>query len=212
MRSWRQVWSDMTQVILVRHGEVAGNSGEKLAFVGWGDLPLTEYGVLQSRAVGEYLNSEHIAAVYSSDLERARITAEQIAGEHGLEVRIDPHLREVNYGAWESLGEEELLRDWAEEYAARQRDPWSIAPPDGECYAQMWERFLPKWNQIIKEHDGETIVLVGHNGLLRMLMCFLLGAPFQNFKRVHIGNGSVSRVELDGDKVLIRCINDTHFL
>jgi broad specificity phosphatase PhoE len=202
----------MTNIFLVRHGEVAGNAGDKLAFVGWGDLPLTENGERQSRAVADYLSGEKIAAVYSSDLQRALITARRIAQKQGLDVRVDRDLREVNYGAWEGLGESELLENWRDQYEARQNDPWNVAPTGGESYAQMWQRFFPKWQQLVKAHEGESAVLVGHNGLIRMLVCHLLGAPFGNFKRVHVSNCGVSRFEIEGDKVLVRVLNDTHFL
>ena len=202
----------MTNIILVRHGEVAGNAGDKMAFVGWGDLPLTEKGERQSRRLAEYLGSEKIAAVYSSDLQRARITAQRIAEKQNVEVRVDRDLREVNYGAWESLGESELLENWRDDYHARQADPWNVAPSGGESYAQMWARFFPKWQKVVEAHEGETAVLVGHNGLIRMLVCHLLSAPFENFKRVHVSNCGVSRVEIEGEKVLLRVLNDTHFL
>jgi broad specificity phosphatase PhoE len=202
----------MAQVILVRHGEVAGNTGEKTALVGWGDLPLTARGETQSRAVAEYLSGEKIAAVYSSDLQRARLTAERIAEKHGLEVRVHRDLREVNYGAWESLSEAEITAGWPELWPARQNDPWNVAAPEGENYEQMWTRFFPQWQRIIESHAGETAVFVGHNGLIRMLICHLLGAPFENFRRVHINNCSVSRVEIGAEKVLVRCLNDTSFL
>lgn len=202
----------MAQIILVRHGEVAGNTGDKMAFVGWGDLELTENGVRQSHAVAEFISAENVSAVYSSDLQRARITAERIAEKQGLNVTVDPDLREVNYGAWENLGEEELLANWREQWQARQNDPWNVAPPDGECYAQMWSRFFPKWEQIVERHKNQTAVLVGHNGLIRILICHLLGAPFENFKRVHVSNCGVSRVDIEADKVLVRCINDTSHL
>jgi broad specificity phosphatase PhoE len=150
--------------------------------------------------------------VYSSDLQRAKITAERIAQKHALDVFVDRDLREVNYGAWENLSEAELLRDWRELWLARQSDPWNVAPPEGENYAQMWARFLPKWQRMISSHVGETLVFVGHNGLIRMLLCHLLGAPFGNFKRIHISNCGVSRVEIDGDRVLMRSINETSHL
>ena len=194
----------MTTILLVRHGEVAGNTGDKMAFVGWGDLELTENGQAQSRAVAEYLSTQSIAAVYSSDLQRAHITATRIAEKHNLDVCVDRDLREVNYGAWEGLGESELLESWKEQWLARQSDPWNVSTPEGESYAQMWQRFFPKWEKLIQAHDGQTAVLVGHNGLIRMLVCHLLGAPFENFKRVHVSNCSVSKIEVEAERVLIR--------
>lgn len=202
----------MTTVLLVRHGEVAGNTGDKKAFVGWGDLVLTERGEEQSHQVAQYLAGEPIAAVYSSDLQRARITADRIAAKHGLETRVDFDFREVNYGAWENLSEEELLADWSELWTARQNDPWNVAAHEGESYSQMWGRFYPKWQQLVEAHDGQTVVLVGHNGLIRMLICHLLGAPFQNFKRIHLSNCATTRVVFKGSEVLLESMNDTHYL
>jgi broad specificity phosphatase PhoE len=104
----------MSQIFLVRHGEVEGNYGPKRTFAGWGDKPLTEKGTCQAQAVAERLAKEQLAAVYSSDLMRAFHTAEAIAARHGLIAQANPALREVNYGQWEGLGDAELLRNWAD--------------------------------------------------------------------------------------------------
>jgi broad specificity phosphatase PhoE len=207
----------MTNIIIVRHGEVAGNAGDKKAFVGWGDLELNERGLRQTEVVGQYLQNETIDAVYSSDLQRARITAESIAAPHNLAVQVDPDLREVNYGDWEGLSEAELLEQYGEQWKARQNDPWNVAAIGGENHAQMWARFLPKWNALVEKHDGQTAVLVGHNGLIRILLCHLLGAPFSSFKRIHVNNCSVTRVEIeagsgDAPQILIKGINQTSHL
>ena len=202
----------MTTILLVRHGEVTGNVGDKPTFVGWNDLPLNERGLEQAQIVANYLASEKVAAIYSSDLQRAKNTAEAIATKHDLEVCSDADMREVNYGAWEALGEADLLREYSSQWQARQNDPWNIAAVDGESYSQMWSRFLPKWNALVKNHDGETVVLVAHNGLIRMLLCHLLGAPFENFKRVHVSNGGVTRIESSVAGVLLRSVNETDHL
>lgn len=202
----------MTQILLVRHGEVAGNAGDKPTFVGWNDLPLNANGQRQAQAVADYLQAEKIAAIYTSDLQRAQNTAERIAEKHELPVRIDADLREVNYGAWEGLGEADLLREYSAQWTARQNDPWNMAAVEGESYCQMWNRFLPRWNQIVENHAGETAVLVAHNGLIRMLLCHLLGAPFENFKRIHVSNGGVSRLEIDAPRILLQSINETNHL
>lgn len=202
----------MTRIFLVRHGEVAGNAGDKPAFVGWSDLPLNSRGERQAELVARYLELEKVDAVYASDLQRAKNTAEAIAQKHNLPVRVDADLREVNYGAWEGLSESDLLAEYSAQWSARQNDPWNVAAVEGESYEQMWNRFLPKWHQLVENHAGETAVLVAHNGLIRMLLCFLLGAPFENFKRIHVSNGGVSRVEIGASGVLLRSVNETNHL
>lgn len=202
----------MTTILLVRHGEVAGNVGDKPTFVGWNDLPLNERGLQQAQSVAEYLAPENVAAIYSSDLQRAKKTGEAIAAKHNLEVRIDADLREVNYGAWEGLGEVDLLREYSSQWQARQNDPWNVAAVDGESYAQMWARFFPKWNALVENHAGETAIVVAHNGLIRMLLCHLLGAPFENFKRIHVTNGGVTRIQSSAGGVLLRSVNETNHI
>ena len=212
----------MTKIFLVRHGEVAGNRGDAKrgdapVFVGWSDLPLNACGEQQALQIGAFLEAEKIHGVYSSDLQRAEKTAARIAEKHGLNVETNEALREVNYGKWEGLSEADLHREYSQAWPARQSDPWNIAAVEGENYAQMWARFFPVWKELLQKHHGETFVLVGHNGLLRMLLCYLTGAPFGNFKRFHVANGGVSRVEIMHDddnleRIVLKSVNETAHL
>lgn len=207
----------MTKIFLVRHGEVAGNRGEAPVFVGWSDLPLNARGETQAMQAGAFLESETIRGVYASDLQRAEKTAARIAEKHGLKVETNAALREVNYGKWEGLSEANLHREYSQQWPARQHDPWNVAAAGGENYAQMWARFFPVWEEMLKKHDGENFVLVGHNGLLRMLLCHLTGTPFENFKRFHVANGGVSRVEITRDgagseRIVLKAVNETAHL
>jgi broad specificity phosphatase PhoE len=204
----------MACFFLVRHGEVEGNQAGRSAFIGWHDLALTKRGVIQSQAIAQRLQCEKLAAVYSSDLQRAVVTAERIATLHGLKVSVSPDLREVNYGAWESLGEAEIVRDWKTEWQARLEDPIHTDVPQGESYMQLWYRFLPAWLNIVQTHSGadENVVLVGHNGTLRLLLCYLLGMPFENYRRIQLDNCGLTRVRMDNDSIRVLSVNQTDFL
>ena len=195
----------MSQFFLVRHGEVEGNYGPSRTFAGWGDKPLTEKGRAQAQAVANRLATENLAAVYSSDLMRARDTAEAIAARHNLTVQTDAALREVNYGKWEGLGDAELLRDWAELWQKRVADPLNVAPPDGESYADLWRRLQPAWEAILERHQGQSVAVVGHNGSLRILLCHLLGAPLGNARHIRLMNTSISRVEFENSAMGSQC-------
>lgn len=207
----------MTKIFLVRHGEVAGNRGDAPVFVGWSDLPLNARGEAQAQQVAGLLAVEEIHGVYASDLQRAAKTAERIAEKHGLQVETSTALREVNYGKWEGRSEAELQREYSRQWPARQNDPWNVAALGGENYAQMWARFFPFWEELRRNHEDENFVLVGHNGLLRMLLCHLTGAPFENFKRFHVSNGGVSRVAVTSDgegreRIVLKTMNETAHL
>ena len=216
----------MSHIFLVRHGEVTGNSvqaGGRLTFAGWQDKPLTARGKLQAQAVARRLSSEKLTVIYSSDLQRARNTAQQIAGFHGLKVRVDNRLREVNYGAWEGLGLDEILADYRDVWDARNADPENVAPPNGENYEDLWKRLRPCWNEILNSHkEDERIAVVAHNGTIRILLCHVLGMPFSHFKRLQISNCCVSHLETknagieyskaDAQSLVAHNINETNHL
>lgn len=209
----------MTHIFLVRHGEVAGNSGARRTFVGWGDPPLTTRGEAQAQAVAKRLRRETIQAVYVSDLQRARRTAEYIADEHDVSVHCDAALREISFGAWEGLSEAEITADWPEQWQQRQADPVQIKAPGGESLNDVWARLQPSWQQIVREHQDGTVAVVGHNTTLRLLLCHLLAAPFASYRRINMSNCGVSRVEigpLDASgtepSVVVSYINETSHL
>ena len=213
----------MTTIYLIRHGEVAGNSGEIRTFAGARDLELTARGLEQAQAIATRLKNVHLDAVYSSKLQRAWRTADGIAADHGLQTTRLGGWNEVDYGAWEGLSEAEINADYADLWQQRVADPWLIAPPNGESYQMLWARLEPEWKRLLEAHAGQSVAVVGHNGSLRVLLCQLLGAPPSNARRLQIGNCSLTQVniaaprnaeseKLEGPPLVIQYINDTSHL
>ena len=213
----------MTTIYLIRHGDVAGNSGAIRTFAGARDLELTPRGIEQARAIAARMKDVPLDAICASKLQRAWRTADGIAQTHGLETVRLGGWNEVNYGEWEGLSEAEILADYAELWKARVADPWNIAPPGGESYRMLWDRLLPEWNRLLEDHAGQNVAVVGHNGSLRVLLCQLLGAPPANARRLQIGNCSLTKVgvdspraaeseKLEGPPIVISYINDTSHL
>ncbi len=210
----------MTTIYLVRHGEVAGNSGAVRTFAGARDLELTPRGISQANAVAARLQNEEIDAVYASTLQRAWKTADGIAARHDLPVTRDSDFNEVNYGDWEGLSEAQILENHAELWQRRVADPWNVAPPQGESYQMLWTRLEVAWNAVLERHRGQTVAVVGHNGSIRVLLCQLLQTPPANARRLQIGNCSLTKVvigeapdgKLQGPPVVIEYINQTAHL
>lgn len=204
----------MTCIFLIRHGEVTGNSGERRTYEGWGDKPLTARGAAQARAVARRLGRERLQAVYASDLQRARCTAEAIAVEQGLAAATDAAFRELSYGAWEGLSQDEIMERWPGVWQDRLNDLLQVGPPDGESLSDLWARWQPAWRRIVRKHKDDTIALVSHNAALRVLLCHLLGAPPQHYRRIHLSNCGLTRIEIKGfdteaAQVLVGYINET---
>jgi len=191
----------VTTIYLLRHGALAADSARH--FVGQIDLPLAVEGVRQARALARALGACAIDAIYCSDLLRARQTAEIIARKTHAPVEVAHELREIALGDWEGLSRREIAERFPAEFAARGRDFENYRPPGGESFATCRQRALAAWEEII--HCGsERLVVVGHAGVNRLLLCDLLGMP--SAKLFHLGQdyGCVNIVEIDGDR---RCLS-----
>jgi len=148
----------------VRHGETDWNRERR--FQGHADQPLNELGREQARELADALAGENVDAIYSSDLARARETAEIVGERLGVPVVTDPALREIDVGDWEGLTWPEIeerhpqgVRDWHEHGHG-----WS----GGETYEQLGERVVRRLRELAAEHEGETICVIAHGGTVRV--------------------------------------------
>jgi broad specificity phosphatase PhoE len=148
---------EMTELLLVRHGETDWNAEGKLQ--GHTDRPLNDYGRRQAQALADRLAGERIDAVYASDLSRARETAEIVGAKLGLPVVVDPDLREKNWGNWEGLTSDERLHIEFE----------------GETSEAHRDRTLSAVQRIVERHPDERIVVVTHGGSLRRIQAAVSG-------------------------------------
>ena len=147
----------MATLLLVRHGETDWNAEGRLQ--GHTDRPLNEHGRRQARALAERLAGDDIAAVYASDLARARETAEILGAKLGLPVVLDAGLRERDWGNWEGLTGSE--RDRVDHV--------------GEPADEHAERVLAAVRGIAERHPGARIVVVTHGGSLRRVQAATYG-------------------------------------
>jgi broad specificity phosphatase PhoE len=169
-----------TTILLARHGESDWNRARR--WQGWADRPLTRRGRDQAGALALRLARIPLDAVYASDLERARETAAAVARSQGLEVRVDPGLREVDVGSWSGLTREEAAARFPEAYA-RWRDGgagWG----DGESYEAMSARVLATVHAIAAAHDGDRVLVVSHGGPIRALHAAALGLDVEAYRRL----------------------------
>ena len=150
----------MNRLLLVRHGETDWNRQHRVQ--GHTDVPLNATGRGQAEALAERLETTTLAAVYSSDLARARETAETIARSQGLDVVTDAALREKNFGSWEGLTDVEI----AERFPEAVRGRWG----DGETTEDVAGRVLPAIERIRARHPVGTVVVVTHGGPMRLVL------------------------------------------
>jgi broad specificity phosphatase PhoE len=156
-------------VLLARHGETDDNR-EPLRFQGWRDTPLNETGWHQAHELAERVAQDGIVSLWSSDLIRARETAEIVGARIGLEPRLDPRLREANRGRWEGRLFPDVQRDEPDLFAAWMRAGADFRFPDGESLQEQLDRVSACVEEI--RSGGELPALaVCHGGSIRVMLC-----------------------------------------
>jgi alpha-ribazole phosphatase/probable phosphoglycerate mutase len=164
-----------TRIHLLRHGQVEGF--EQKRYNGQADIALTDLGRKQSAAFAGRLQHKPLAAIYSSDLLRCRVAADQIAILQQPSPQYKEQLRELHIGDWEGESWQQLQRDYPELWQARLDDIVNVAPPNGETLQQMAERVRVVLREIIAAHPGGELVIVAHGGVNRVILLDAIGAP-----------------------------------
>ena len=198
------------RLYLIRHGETDWNAAGR--YQGQSDIPLNRTGIQQARKIAGRLSKEKIDAIYSSDLSRARETAEQIAQAHKLKVTSDARWRELSFGDWEGLTYPEMEAKAPDELALWRSDPTQYAPPHGETFTQLAKHVLSAFNELNDLDAEQTVVIVSHGGPLQILLCHVLGVNFQRHWQFSISKSALSILSLYKDGALLELFNDTSHL
>lgn len=162
-----------TRIFLVRHGATELTDEDR--FAGATDVLLSDSGREQARLLGIRLAGEPIAAVYASPMRRTMVTAELAAEPHGLRVSPLDGLREINHGRWEGKTRGDVEREFPDEYARYDHDPYSFAPAGGETGLAVTARALPALLEIVQRHCDAEVLVVSHKATIRLLLSSLLG-------------------------------------
>ncbi|MFA0742816.1 MAG: hypothetical protein DFNUSKGM_002947 [Candidatus Fervidibacter sacchari] len=164
-----------TWIYLVRHGQTVWNEEGRLC--GSSDVPLSDEGLAQARKLAARLKDIDITAIYSSPLLRARQTAEAIAACHCVEVKVEPDLREIDYGDWEGLKVVDAAERFPELERLRREDPMRFVAPNGEPMQLFAERVISAIQRIAASHADETVCVVAHQTVNRFILCWILQSP-----------------------------------
>lgn len=194
-----------TRLYLVRHGQVA--DGHTHLYHGHNDIHLSPRGVEQLERLARQLEGAPLAAVYASDLTRAREGAQVLCRGRELEPVIVPEFREINFGVWEGLSFEEIAARYPEELQARFLDLESFRIPGGESLMDVRRRALPRLRELVQQHPGQAVALVAHAGVNRVILSDALGVPLNNLFRIDQSYGCLNIVDFFPDLAVVRLIN-----
>jgi len=198
-----------TRLLLVRHG--ATTATEEGRFSGSSGAELSEEGRWQAARLGERLARHDITAVYSSPLSRALDTARIVSSQCRLEPAIRDGLREIGHGHWEGLKREDVEREFGEEYAAWEADPFTFAPSGGESGVAVLARALPVIRDIVTAHPGGQVLVVSHKATLRLVLSSLLGFDARGYRdRLDQSPACLNVIDFkDPVRVRLMLFNDT---
>ena len=201
----------MTTLLLLRHGQSEGNRDHR--FLGWQDGALSEMGRRQAELVAQALRKRTLAAVYTSDLQRACQTALPAAREHGVSLIREPALREINAGEWEGHTYEELCERDGEAYRIWLEDVGRAVCTGGESVAQLSERVWTCIQRLARENEGCTVLIVTHATPIRTLLTRWQGKPLSEMKDVPwVDNASLTEVRVENGVFTPVSVNQTAHL
>lgn len=195
----------VTAVLMIRHVEPAAWARELCH--GVFDVPLSDDGVLQAKRVGEHLRDARFDAVYSSPLKRALATASAISGPHGLEVVVRESLAEIDFGAFEGRTFDSIAASDPDLYAQWMREPAKVRFPGGESFEDLRRRVAGETTRIRREHEGGSVAVVTHGGVIRAVLAKVMGLDDGMIFRVGQSWGGMSLIEWVGEEPIVRFLN-----
>jgi broad specificity phosphatase PhoE len=199
----------MTKIILIRHGETEWNTGD--VFRGRIDIGLSETGLKQASALGEYLKNVKVDAIYSSPLKRALATAEEINRYHNLEIETTDGLIDYNFGEWQGMSRQDIKTKYTELYNEWNTHPERVKTPGGETLNDVRDRALGFINDILDRYKG-TIILVSHRVVLKVIVCALLELDNSHYWNIELDTCGITTFTFENNRFTLIRHNDTSFM
>jgi len=197
-------------LILVRHGQTDWNVNGR--YMGWTDEGLNEEGLRQAGMLARRLARWPMSAVYSSPLKRAWTTAEIIGAPHSVPVQTIEDLGEMRIGDWEGMFAGDIAARYPELWKTWRANPGDFRMPGGESLGEVRERVVRAFGLIMDNSEGKMALAVTHDVVVRLLVAHCLGAGLDIYRRLEVGNASITVIERDGGRQRLRVLNDTAHL
>ncbi|HZF63158.1 MAG TPA: histidine phosphatase family protein [Chitinophagaceae bacterium] len=195
----------MTRFLLIRHATTDA-VGKKLSGRKPGVL-LNAAGAMEAQKLADGLAEGNITAIYSSPLERARETAAPLAMRLGLEVVLDEHFIELDFGEWTDAAFEDLSSDASFQRFNFFRSCSRI--PGGESMVEAQMRMVNGLERLRRKHEHQTVAVISHSDVIKSAVAFYAGMHLDMLQRLEISPASVSVVELYDDTARIVALNYT---
>jgi len=201
----------MTVILLLRHGHVEGIKPER--FRGRADLALTDTGQRQAELLARRIASQWApGSIYTSPLQRCVATGAAIARACGVPSEPLTGLNDLDYGAWQSLTYDDAGAKYPDLFAAWLTTPDLVGFPDGESLQDVAARTANLLRFVLSRNEAETLVLVGHDSVNRVLLTQVLDMPLSAYWRIAQNPCCINEIEITGGSFRLRRMNDTAHL
>lgn len=200
----------MTTLVIVRHGHTAMNKDvHDDQFRGQIDIPLDERGLREAKITADAIAARWTpSAVYSSTVPRAMVTARIIAEPLGLSVLPEPGLIDINYGEWKGLSAAKARPRWPELVDIWLHTPGKFRAPGGDSMQGIRRRSVRAVRRIAVQHDGETVVLVTHTLVIRLILLGIMGLPTDDFWHIRQDTCAINVLEWEDGSFYLAAVND----
>lgn len=197
----------MSRIYIVRHGETEWNKMQRSQGCS-NDIPLSEEGIKQAKAIAKRLKNEKIDLFFSSNLKRAYETARIISKEHNKDVIRCDEFREINLGCWEGLCFDEIKEKYNDIYLIWHNTPHLAQIPNAERIADIRERTIKKLNEIINTYRDKNILIVSHGITIKVMIAAVMGIDMSNVHKIRQDNTALNILEYNGSGFGILLLND----
>lgn len=200
-----------TIVYLINHGEI--EPAYRGRFIGTTDAPLSARGIQQAERVRDFVVGNSSArpptAVYCSNRSRCIQTATVVAGPFDLVPEFVGGLSEIDFGCWENLTFDQIKARWPKDLSRWMASPFHFSPHGGETLPDLRDRAVAAYERIVRDHEDETVVIVAHGGVNRILLTHVVGMPLEHVFHLEQDDAAVNIVGYYDGFPVIKLLNGT---
>ena len=193
------------KLLLIRHGQTDWNLLGK--YQGQTDIALSGEGIRQADLLAQNFPVDTLDIIYTSDLQRAFMTAERLAEKFSAPLYADKALRELNFGAWEGLTYQEIAERWPQEVKNLFGAPEKLQIPEGETFLMLQRRAMNKIHEIRAENEGKNVAVVAHGAISKAILTALLHIPLHYVWMLRQDNTAVNILRFDDEFVSVELLN-----
>jgi alpha-ribazole phosphatase/probable phosphoglycerate mutase len=194
-----------TNLWLLRHPEPGATARGRC--YGSLDVTLSSVGIEQAHAVAKALSAQPLAAIYTSPRRRCAQAAAILARDRTCPVEIVEDLRELDFGEFEGRTYDEIAAQYPDLYRQWMERPTGTRFPGGECFGDMCVRVLESTSRLRTRHEGESIAIVAHGGVNRIVLADTLGMDMAHIFRIGQRYGALNLIQYFGNDPVVEMIN-----